>query len=338
MRWLPRRTRLSRRESRTTRHDAHHRGHRRAGHVHRVRRLFGRNDGAIPLTLGRRGLYLGIARRRRRGRVGVAAASVRSPTTRSTRTPRGTDGAGNELPSDPRLGHHGRFFVGRHRSDDYPDRQQFWRPHLVAARSAARTGPRRRRHPRRPHRRERRTVPVHDLPGSGIGDRAAQVPVLPDDVEGRLEHGTARTAAIRARRRSLLHQGRPAAVPGRRITRASIRYFVGLVCGHMKTRFFAESLAWQVGIAPHELAAVDFRIKNPDRKASDYDFGALRSGANDYVQRRTQALVGGNWGHGAFNPRRATSATTSSPKPQTSCSATRGCRATRTIGGARTSS
>lgn len=82
----------------------------------------------------------------------------------------------------------------------------------------------------------------------------------------------------------------------------SLRFFVGLVCGHLKSPFFAESLAWQVGIPPHELEAVDFRLKNKKRWSSDYDFGALRRGDDDFTRKRTKELVGGSWGHGAFQP------------------------------------
>ena len=77
-------------------------------------------------------------------------------------------------------------------------------------------------------------------------------------------------------------------------------FFIGLVCGHLKSQFFAESLAWQLGVVPDELEAVDFRIKNATRSSSDYDFGALRRGEDEFVQRRARDLIGTNWGHGAF--------------------------------------
>lgn len=86
------------------------------------------------------------------------------------------------------------------------------------------------------------------------------------------------------------------------IIRDRVKVYVGLVCGHMKSQFFGESLAWQLGIAPADLATVDFRIKNPDRAASDYDFGARAKVNNEWRKRRTGDLVGGNWGHAAFQP------------------------------------
>lgn len=81
-----------------------------------------------------------------------------------------------------------------------------------------------------------------------------------------------------------------------------LRFFVGLVCGHYKTQNFAVSLAWQVGVPPGELAEVDFRVKNPDRPASEYDFGARAKGSREWRTASTKSLVGGSWGHSAFQP------------------------------------
>lgn len=75
-----------------------------------------------------------------------------------------------------------------------------------------------------------------------------------------------------------------------------IKFLIGLVCGHMKTSAFAELMAWQVGVKPNELAAVDFRVKNPEQSASRYDFTAV-SVSGEHAKRRSNQLVGGNWGH-----------------------------------------
>lgn len=79
-----------------------------------------------------------------------------------------------------------------------------------------------------------------------------------------------------------------------------LRFFIGLVCGHLKSSAFAELLAWQTGVAPDELEAVDFRVKTPGRDAGRYDFGARRKGSDQWLTRPTQDLRGGNWGHGMF--------------------------------------
>lgn len=81
---------------------------------------------------------------------------------------------------------------------------------------------------------------------------------------------------------------------------SQILYFLGLVCGHLKSDAFAKSLAWQTGVVPRELESVDFRIKAPGRASKDYDFGARGSAAKELLTKPTQALVGGNWGHGMF--------------------------------------
>ncbi|WP_172979857.1 Coenzyme F420 hydrogenase/dehydrogenase, beta subunit C-terminal domain [Agromyces agglutinans] len=81
-----------------------------------------------------------------------------------------------------------------------------------------------------------------------------------------------------------------------------ITMFVGLVCGHLKSQFFAEALAWQAGVAPSELSRVDFRVKNSERSAGDYDFGAWRENDAEPSRQRTRSLIGGMWGHCAFQP------------------------------------
>lgn len=78
-----------------------------------------------------------------------------------------------------------------------------------------------------------------------------------------------------------------------------LAFFLGLVCGHLKSQAFAEALAWQTGVGPDELETVDFRVKAPGRPASHYDFGA-QSRAGTVETRATAALLGGSWGHAMF--------------------------------------
>lgn len=78
-------------------------------------------------------------------------------------------------------------------------------------------------------------------------------------------------------------------------------YFVGLLCGHLKSQFFAESLAWQAGVAPESLAAMDFRVKNPARDSNNYDYAATDTHSQRQV-RRVKSAVDGNWGFAAFQP------------------------------------
>lgn len=79
-----------------------------------------------------------------------------------------------------------------------------------------------------------------------------------------------------------------------------LRYLVGIVCGHMKAAGFAESLAWQQGIAPEDLAKVDFRIKDPGASARRYRFGAWGPDTTTPVSELPGRLVGGQWGHATF--------------------------------------
>ncbi|GLB68294.1 hypothetical protein AHIS1636_27360 [Arthrobacter mangrovi] len=79
-----------------------------------------------------------------------------------------------------------------------------------------------------------------------------------------------------------------------------LKYHLGLVCGHLKSQWFAESMAWQAGVKPDALESVDFRVKAKHRSSNDYDFGAKGTDDSYLSTKPTQALVGGNWGHGMF--------------------------------------
>lgn len=81
-----------------------------------------------------------------------------------------------------------------------------------------------------------------------------------------------------------------------------LTFFVALVCGHYKTRSFADSLAWQLSVHPRDLAAVDFRVKHGDRTANDYDFSARSARTGNTFSAPVRTLAGGNWGHSAFQP------------------------------------
>lgn len=77
-----------------------------------------------------------------------------------------------------------------------------------------------------------------------------------------------------------------------------IQYCVGLVCGHLKSTHYAESLAWQMGIPPQELEGIDFRIKDPSQPANRYSTYAKGSSGEKVVP--TNQLFGADWGAGAF--------------------------------------
>lgn len=79
-----------------------------------------------------------------------------------------------------------------------------------------------------------------------------------------------------------------------------IRYCVGLVCGHLKSDFFAKSEAWESGVPLDDIARVDFRHKTPGSPASDYAVEVRRASGGKPVIKRTAELSTTNWGLGYF--------------------------------------
>ena len=83
------------------------------------------------------------------------------------------------------------------------------------------------------------------------------------------------------------------------VFRERIGYTLGLVCGHMKSARFVESLAWQMGVAPGELQRVEFRSKLRGRPANWYSARlTLRDGR--VLSRDWWHLADGDWGAGYF--------------------------------------
>ena len=79
-----------------------------------------------------------------------------------------------------------------------------------------------------------------------------------------------------------------------------IKYCVGLVCGHLKSDFFAKSEAWESGVPLDDIARVDFRHKTPGSPASDYAVEVRRTDGEKPVIKRTAELSTTNWGLGYF--------------------------------------
>ena len=81
-----------------------------------------------------------------------------------------------------------------------------------------------------------------------------------------------------------------------------IQYYVGLVCGHLKSAAFAEAIAWQLGVEPNRLREIDFRKKLHGRPASEYGVEVIGAGDNDKVSvvRPMRGLVGDDWGQCLF--------------------------------------
>ncbi len=83
------------------------------------------------------------------------------------------------------------------------------------------------------------------------------------------------------------------------LLRERIAVTLGLVCGHMKSARFVESLAWQMEVGPQAVAAVDFRVKDPERPANWYTAQLVLSGGESR-RKDWWHLVDGDWGAGFF--------------------------------------
>ena len=86
------------------------------------------------------------------------------------------------------------------------------------------------------------------------------------------------------------------------VFRDRIAFCIGLFCGHLKSTGFAEFLAWQCGVAPAHLRAIDFRTKLPGRRSSNYGVTVQGEVDGEFVTRTAVAseLQGTDWGMGLF--------------------------------------
>jgi coenzyme F420-reducing hydrogenase beta subunit len=78
-----------------------------------------------------------------------------------------------------------------------------------------------------------------------------------------------------------------------------VTHTIGLFCGHMKSARMVDSFALQLGAEPEAVAAIDYRLKNPDRPANWYTAQlTLKDGTTR--QQDWWHLVDGDWGSGFF--------------------------------------
>lgn len=87
------------------------------------------------------------------------------------------------------------------------------------------------------------------------------------------------------------------------LPRARVHCIIGLFCGHLKTRQFAQYLIRCCGFHERDVVAMDFRRKQPPSEASDYRFTATArqtdaSLVTRSIRMRENPL--GNWGLNAF--------------------------------------
>lgn len=76
-----------------------------------------------------------------------------------------------------------------------------------------------------------------------------------------------------------------------------IPFLIGIICGGLKSKFFTDYLAQKSGIKG-EYKKQEYRIKNAQSSASDYEFGAYDT-KNEFHQIKMKS-VGDMWGSGLF--------------------------------------
>lgn len=82
----------------------------------------------------------------------------------------------------------------------------------------------------------------------------------------------------------------------------SIKYTVGLICGHLKSSNFTDYLAWQAGIEPGTISHIDYRKKLLDRPSNEYgiEVTGLVDGVEKTVVTPVKEVFGYSWGQGFF--------------------------------------
>ncbi len=82
----------------------------------------------------------------------------------------------------------------------------------------------------------------------------------------------------------------------------SIRYIVGLICGHQKSTHYADYLIRQFGYPREQVESIDFRAKVPGLPANHYSTEITVSGpqGRSAEVRAQESLLGTDWGHGYF--------------------------------------
>ncbi len=82
----------------------------------------------------------------------------------------------------------------------------------------------------------------------------------------------------------------------------AIKYTLGLICGHQKSTKYAEALAWQHGIQPGDLQAIDFRKKTNEAVSYKYltEFTGQINGKKTTFTKKQDDLFASDWAHGFF--------------------------------------
>jgi coenzyme F420 hydrogenase subunit beta len=77
-----------------------------------------------------------------------------------------------------------------------------------------------------------------------------------------------------------------------------IGFLIGIICGGIKSSFFADYLASKAGVTVTDYSQPEFRIKDHNSTASDYSYGCLDK--NNEKRTIKMCTVGDMWGTGLF--------------------------------------
>ena len=84
------------------------------------------------------------------------------------------------------------------------------------------------------------------------------------------------------------------------VYKSRIQFTLSIVCGHLKTKGYAEMIGWQLGVEPNKLSSLDFRKKLPGKKAHQKGVQATDNKGKLSKEDIVQNLFGTNYGHGLF--------------------------------------
>lgn len=87
-----------------------------------------------------------------------------------------------------------------------------------------------------------------------------------------------------------------------RVLAERIKYTIGVICGGMKSANHSKIIAWQLGVKPDELVAIDFRRKYADRPASHKIYQVWSAQDDKERYRDAGQIFGTDWGSGYFKP------------------------------------
>lgn len=83
----------------------------------------------------------------------------------------------------------------------------------------------------------------------------------------------------------------------------NIKYTFGIVCGHLKSKYFAESYALEAGLKPNDMNSIDFRYyQDTDTIASNYSvkIEGKEKEESKVIIKGNNDFYASNWGHGMF--------------------------------------